>query len=206
MTNGLESVVHNGPSTIGIDTLFRSAGKIPESFLRGCGVPEAQIIYLPSILGAMQPIQFYSCFISYSTKETEFAERLHNDLQGKGLRCWYAPEDLKIGEEFRVRIDESIRLHDKLLLILSENSIRSPWVKKEVESAMEHEHEQGRLILFPIRLDDAVNSIKLGWPADVRRSRHIGDFTGWKDHDSYTKAFERLLRDLQAEAAKDTTR
>jgi hypothetical protein len=38
------------------------------------------------------------------------------------------------------------------------------------------------------------------WAADLRRTRHIGDFTEWKDHDSYQKAFERLLRDLKAEA------
>jgi Pentapeptide repeats (8 copies) len=61
---GLDSIRHRGPSTIGIDTLFLSEGKIPEPFLRGCGVPETLIAYLPSIMGAMQPIQFYSCFIS----------------------------------------------------------------------------------------------------------------------------------------------
>jgi uncharacterized protein YjbI with pentapeptide repeats len=37
---GLKYLRHEGPSTIGIDTLFLSKGKIPESFLRGCGVPE----------------------------------------------------------------------------------------------------------------------------------------------------------------------
>lgn len=40
------------------------------------------------------------------------------------------------------------------------------------------------------------------WAADIRRRRHIGDFTRWKDHDSYQKAFERLLRDLKADEAK----
>jgi hypothetical protein len=29
---------------------------------------------------------------------------------------------------------------------------------------------------------------------------HVGDFTSWKDHDSYRQAFDRLLRDLKAEA------
>lgn len=38
------------------------------------------------------------------------------------------------------------------------------------------------------------------WAADVRRRWHIGDFTRWKDHDAYQQAFERLLRDLKAEA------
>ena len=34
------------------------------------------------------------------------------------------------------------------------------------------------------------------WAADIRRTRHIGDFIGWKDPDGYQKAFQRLLRDL----------
>src|SRR5215207_600034 len=42
------------------------------------------------------PIEFYSCFISYSSKDQDFAERLHVDLQNNGVRCWFAPEDLKI--------------------------------------------------------------------------------------------------------------
>ena len=41
---GLEGVTHIGPSTIGIDTIYTSRGKIPEVFLRGCGVPGHQRI------------------------------------------------------------------------------------------------------------------------------------------------------------------
>jgi Pentapeptide repeats (8 copies)/TIR domain len=95
---GLETVRHHGPSTIGTNTLFLSKGKIPDEFLRGCGLPDSLIDYLPSLIGSMAPIQFYSSFISYSAKDTPFAERLYTDLQSKGVRCWYAPEDLKIGE------------------------------------------------------------------------------------------------------------
>ena len=35
------------------------------------------------------------------------------------------------------------------------------------------------------------------WAASLRRTRHIGDFRNWKDHDAFRKAFERLLRDLK---------
>jgi hypothetical protein len=35
----------------------------------------------------------------------------------------------------------------------------------------------------------------------LRRTRHTGDFTPWKEHDAYGKALERLLRDLQVEAS-----
>ena len=69
--NGLETVVHTGPSTIGVDTIVRSRGKIPESFLRQAGVPDTFIEYIPSL--TMEPTQFYSCFISYSSIDEEFA-------------------------------------------------------------------------------------------------------------------------------------
>jgi uncharacterized protein YjbI with pentapeptide repeats len=202
VATGLEMVHHAGPSSVGIDTIFKSKGKIPEDFLRGCGVPDEFITYIPALVGAVEPIQFYSVFISYSSKDQEFAERLHADLQSKKVRCWLATEDLKIGDKFRVAIDESIRVHDKLLLVLSQHSVASEWVESEVEAAMEKERQQKRTMLFPIRLDDAVMKVEAGWPASVRRSRHIGDFQQWKDHDAYQKAFNRLTRDLKADEKK----
>jgi hypothetical protein len=126
------------------------------------------------------------------------ARRLYVDLQSNNVRCWFAPEDLKIGDKMRTGIDEAIRVHDKLLLVLSKRSIESDWVEKEVETALEKERKQKRTVLFPIRLDDAVMRIDGGWPADIRRSRNIGDFRRWKTHDAYQKAFARRLRDLQA--------
>ena len=122
----LERAQHFSPSTIGIDTIHKSKGNIPQAILRGCGVPDDFIVYMRSLVG--KAIDFYSCFISYSSKDASFAERLHADLQQKGVRCWFAPEDLKICDKFRPRIDESIRIYDKLVVILSEESIRSPWV------------------------------------------------------------------------------
>jgi hypothetical protein len=147
-----------------------------------------------------QAFEFYSCFISYSTRDQELAERLHADLQDKGVRCWFAPEDLKIGEKFQDRIEESIRYHDKLLLVLSENSIQSPWVEREVQAAFEREQKSNKLVLFPICLDEAVMETPKAWAADIRRTRHIGEFHRWRDHESYKRALERLLRDLKAES------
>ena len=54
------------------------------------------------------------------------------------------------------------------------------------------------VLLFPIRLDDAVMKTDQAWAASLRRTRYIGDFRAWKDHDPYQKSFERLLRDLKA--------
>jgi uncharacterized protein YjbI with pentapeptide repeats len=197
---GLETVKHIGPSTIGIDTIIRSKGKIPEIFLRNAGVPDAIIEAIPSLLGSLSPVDYYSCFISYSSKDQAFAERLYADLQSKGVRCWYAPEDLKWSAKISSGIDEAIRLHDKLLLILSKSSVASGWVEREVKTALTKERKEKRTVLFPVRVDRAVFESPYDWATEIRHERNIGDFTRWKNHDDYEKAFSRLLRDLKAEA------
>jgi hypothetical protein len=194
---GLEMVDHEGPSTIGIDTIYLSQGNIPEVFLKRAGVPDSFLDYMRSLVSS--PIDYYSCFISYSSKDQTFAERLHADLQSKRVRCWFAPEDLKIGAKIRTSIDESIRFHDKLLLILSQYSVASQWIEQEVERALARERKEEKVILFPIRLDQTVMDSEEGWPALIRNTRNIGDFTRWKRHDVYQKALARLLRDLQAQ-------
>jgi hypothetical protein len=193
---GLGSCRHIGPSIIDHRTLQRS-GPLPLAFLRGVGLPDNLIDYLPSLLN--QPIQMYSCFISYSSKDEAFAQRLHADLQNKGVRCWFAPEDIKIGDRIADTIDTAIRLRDKLLLVLSETSMTSAWVAKEVHTALVEEEQHGRPVLFPIRVDDAVMDTTEQWAHDIKRTRHIGNFTRWKEHDAYSKALDRLLRDLRVE-------
>jgi hypothetical protein len=71
---GLDTCIHEGPSFIDHRTL-RKSGPLPLAFLRGVGLPDLLIDYLPSLLN--QAIQHYSCFISYSTQDQEFAHRLH---------------------------------------------------------------------------------------------------------------------------------
>jgi hypothetical protein len=100
---GLESLQYFGPSTIGIDTLYRSQGNIPEAFLRGAGVPEDFITYIKSWVG--RPFEFYSCFISYSHADQAFARRLHNRLQGRGIRCWFDEHQLLPGDDIYEQID-----------------------------------------------------------------------------------------------------
>jgi len=202
----LDTVRHLGPSTVGVDTLLKSNGKIPEIFLRGCGVPERLIELLPSLIGTA--IEFYTCFISYTEADDSFSERLYNDLQGAGVRCWRWKEDGKWGKTFMRSVDEAIRVYDKLVVICSENSLRSPTVLREIERALQKEDDlcrQGKEadVLFPIRLDDYLFD---GWEherkADVVK-KHVGDFRQWNDPQSYKKALDHLIRDLRAEKSPE---
>jgi hypothetical protein len=194
---GLDTVKHIGPSYIDLSTIARSDGAIPDVFLRGAGVADTIVDSIHSLVH--RPIGYTTCFISYSDRDLNFAKQLYADLQSEGVRCWFAPEDLKIGDHYHQRIDESIRLYDKLILVLSEHAVQSAWVEREVVAAREKEDREQRPVLFPLRLDDEVMATTKAWAADVRRRWHIGDFTQWKNHDVYQNAFDRLLRDLKAE-------
>ena len=193
-TKGLDACIHWGPSILDHRTLQRS-GRLPLTFLRGCGLPDRLIEYLPSILG--EAIQYYSCFISYSSKDDAFANRLHADLQNNGVRCWFAPHDLPIGAKTWDAIDEAIRLRDKVLLILSKRALASDWVEDEVTKAFAEERRRGQVVLFPVRIDEVVMRTDEAWAVKLRDQRNIGDFRKWKDHDAYQQAFERVLRDLK---------
>jgi hypothetical protein len=205
---GLETVRHDGPSTIGIDTIYRSHGNIPPAFLRGAGVPDNFIEYMGSLTG--KALEFYSCFISYSTKDQEFADRLYADLQNQGVRCWFAPHDIQAGKKIHEQIDEAIRRYERLLLILSPNSMNSEWVKTEIRKARKRERTEKKRVLFPVRLVsfEAIRDWEL-FDADEGkdlaveiREYYIPDFSDWKNHDSYAKAFQNLLRDLTTEDSK----
>jgi hypothetical protein len=184
---------------------------IPESFLRGAGVPDDFITYTKSLIA--NPVEFYSCFISYSTKDHEFADRLHADLQNKGVRCWFAPHDTQGGKKLHEQIDEAIRLHDKLLLILSRHSMESEWVKTEIAKARKREMRDKRRVLFPVRLVpfEALRDWEC-FDADTGkdsareiREYFIPDFSNWKNHDSFQEAFRRLINDLKAQGAAAAT-
>jgi hypothetical protein len=84
------------------------------------------------------------------------------------------------------------------MIVLSDESVKSRWVEREVNAAFEREERDKRLVLFPIRIDEAVMEASQPWAADIRRTRHIGDFRNWHQHPAYRTAFDRLLRDLKA--------
>lgn len=112
---GLETIRHQGPSVVDVNTILRSRGRIPDIFLRGVGIPEEIIIYAKSL--ALTPVEFYSCFISYSTNDQAFSDRLYADLQANGVRCWFAQHNIQGGRKIHEQIDEAIRVYDRLLLI-----------------------------------------------------------------------------------------
>lgn len=220
----LARVTHKGHSSLGIDTLLLSRGQFPPEFLRGCGLPDRIIDFVKSI--AQKPIKFYSCFISHSSLDEPFPKHLLDKLQGAGLCCWYFPETARTGEKLWDEIDRAIRIHDKLVVICSCNSLSSEPVIKEIQRAFQLEKEEvfrrhadeervvrGEItqddfahniyhtrILFPIAIDDYLFDHWMHPLKHELKNRVVADFRGWeKDSKTLDTMFQKLLKNLIAE-------
>ena len=188
---GLDRSRHRSKSVLDHRTLMKS-GPLPLRFLRGCGLTESLIDYLPSLLN--QAIEFYSCFISYNHADKVFARRLHDTLQGRGIRCWLDEKQIRPGDDMHDEIDRGIKHWDKVLLCCSQNSLTSWWVDSEInkalakEEALWKERQKKVLALIPLNLDGYLFS---GWNSGMAtqvRRRLAADFTGWEKDNAVFEA------------------
>lgn len=158
------------------------------------------------VLSGARTIQFYSCFISYSHADKTFARILYDELQSRGIRCWLDQHQLLPGDQIYAKVDQGIRIWDKVLLCCSENSLKSWWVDSEIQMAFEKEQQLMRergekvLALIPLNLDDYMFSGE--WSsgkASQIKARLAADFTGWdRDDKKFAEQLERLVRALRA--------
>lgn len=202
---GLSGMRHEGPSSIGLDTVLKSGGKLPDRFLRGCGVdPHLQKIILgdnealvEAAYATARPMQLQSCFISYSTKDKPFVDRLQAALNRRGVEYWYAPEHGRWGEKLTAQIDRAIAVRDRVLLVCSRASLNdSDWVQWEIERAFAEADRRGRELVFPITIDDAI----FGWshPRATRiRDLLVGSFVKATKGDAFQNRVDRLVDGLK---------
>ncbi len=211
---GLEDVVHSGPSNISTRAVSLSKGKIPEVFLRGCGLSDVDIEYTklsdPDLsnqeinkilykiydLRASQAIQISPLFISYSHVDSAFVDKLEGFLNKKGVRFWRDIHDMKSGR-MEKQVDRAMRLNPTVLLILSEHSLQSDWVEHEVRRARALEKEVQKDILCPVALDDSWKNSP--WAKRIMEQileYNILDFSEWDDDIKFRNVFNKLIDGL----------
>jgi hypothetical protein len=96
--------------------------------------------------------QFQTVFVSHSHKDHDFVSRLNAALRHHGVRTWFSHDDLDAGTKLHEAIFSAIASFDRLIVVLSEHSIKSPWVIAELQRAIRRQKSEGRDILFPVSL------------------------------------------------------
>jgi hypothetical protein len=128
-------------------------------------------------------------FLSHSSQDKAFVERLAHDLIMRGVRVWYSEWEIKVGDSLLQKISDGIDSSGWLLVVLSSSSIQSEWVRRELNAALILELEQRRSVfVLPARIDDAEVPLLL-------REKLYADFRG-----DYAHALEQLLRRLIPES------
>ncbi len=188
---GLDTVKVKGPCVIDFETL-RASKNIPEDFLFRIGLPRDYLNYLPALI-SQNPIQLsHSVFLSHSSEDREFADKLYKYLTSNGVRVWYDQRKIKPGDKIGKHVEKAINLYDRMIIVCSENSLmKTLWVKKELEEAYRKElkllrkHKKKIETIIPIRIDDYVMDETKNEDFLRLRGYHIGDFTDWQNEESF---------------------
>ena len=91
----------------------------------------------------------FDVFISYSSKDKAVADQLVAHIEKAGYACWIAPRNIVGGVEYSEVIEKAILTCKIFLIIFSEHSEKSPWVKSELNIAFSENK-----YLIPYKIDE----------------------------------------------------
>jgi hypothetical protein len=89
-------------------------------------------------------------FISHSSQDKSFTDRLASDLKQAELYVWYDTWEIEPGTSIVSNINTGLQDSDYLVVVFSPNSVSSTWVQQELNAALMTELDQGNIIVLPI--------------------------------------------------------
>ncbi|HEW97616.1 MAG: hypothetical protein DRR16_24425 [Candidatus Parabeggiatoa sp. nov. 3] len=93
-----------------------------------------------------------SIFISHATQDDDFVKQLRLELEHLALTVWVDSRNLRGGKRLAPEIKQAIENARQVLVVLSPNTINSPWVRKEIALAVERELEEKTELVIPLLL------------------------------------------------------
>jgi hypothetical protein len=207
----LTSIRHGGPSAIDHSNLYLLKYQ-PAKFLEGCGLSRWQVLeaklynpaLTPSEVADLQtqifmertngPIQIGGVFISYSSRDSKFIDKLYEELREQRIHTWLDRHELVAGD-LQKQVARAIRLNDVVVLALSKGSVKSDWVEHELKTARQKEKEEGRDVLCPVALDETWKSKQGDLLWDQLFKKHVVDFSNWKQ--DFKGPFRKLVKGLK---------
>ena len=202
---GLDSVRHDAPSTIGLDTLLRSRGALPQSFILGSGIPVAVAGIQDSVADA--PVTTLEVHISCADGDIEFARQLEANLRGQGVRSWVFAEGFRgnplvdrrasSGEE---EIERWVRHYDRIIVVCTAAGLDSETVRNDITAAQEAENTGDRWTMFLVDADGVMGAGRNRAARLLKEDHRVFDLTGQAaGSDEYQAALVNLIENLREE-------
>ena len=202
---GLDSVRHDAPSTIGLDTLLRSRGALPQSFILGSGIPVAVAGIQDSVADA--PVTTLEVHISCADGDIEFARQLEDNLRAQGVRTWVFAEGFRgnplvdrrasSGEE---EIERWVRHYDRIIVVCTAAGLDSETVRNDITAAQEAENTGDRWTMFLVDADGVMGAGRNRAARLLKEDHRVFDLTGQPaGSDEYQAALADLIENLREE-------
>jgi uncharacterized protein YjbI with pentapeptide repeats len=195
-TVNLDRAIHRGSVIIGTRALEESRGRIPPTFLEKARVPP-EILRI-ALEWAKRPVAYSSCFISHSSADKEFIERVRNQLTNDGVSAFLSSKNLRPGQQYPLEIERQLLSAGKVIVVISRRSLSSTWVRREVQTTMERERREGQFLIIPVVSisADEWEHTDVDWAFTLRESVHAVIFYR-REFDS---AYQQLLDGLRIAA------
>jgi uncharacterized protein YjbI with pentapeptide repeats len=195
---GLDAVVHDGPSTLGVDAFLMSRGEIPDAFLVGIGLSPLTIEYLKAVAVAEEGMLVGDAlFLLFADADRPRARRLRAYLRLHRHLAWYSNEAEELAGRHNPDLNLRIRFHDRLIVLASAAAAADAKLGHALTRALEKERAERRRIVSAVRIDDFTMA---GAIEGLGEDRFAADFRGsdWEDPRDpvFRREFERLLRAL----------
>src|SRR5690242_4929330 len=122
-------------------------------------------------------------FISYKSEDKEWAKKIDTLVSSAGYTTWW-DTSLVAGNTYNDEIDKQLQLAKVTIVVWSERSWNSRWVKEEALFSRDQDK------LLPIRIDE----VKIGVPFYTLQTLDFTNSDGRPEESSSLKLFESLER------------
>lgn len=99
--------------------------------------------------------KYEGIFLSHTSEDKPFVRHLKNDLERHGVtKVWLDEAEIQIGDSLIKKIDEGLKMTKYIGVILSPRSVKSKWVEKELDIAMNREIGSGEVVVLPLVMEE----------------------------------------------------
>ncbi len=128
----------------------------------------------------------YKIFLCHSHHDRKFVDKLAEDLRKSKIPIWLDKWNIRIADSIADEVQKGIEKSEYLGIVISNNSLDSAWVKKELTSALVTELEEKKIVILPILIDDVWDKV----PPFLKEKRYANFKT------SYENGLKELLEKL----------